>query len=258
MAAIEINNLRFSYNGTPVLNSVSLDVPEGRMVGILGPNGSGKTTLARCVTGALRPEKGSVRIMGTPLERYTERRLARVLSVVPQRSHIDFDFSVREIVLMGRYPYTSNFSDGDADAAAIAHDAMERTGVLNIAERSVTRVSGGEFQRVLLARALCQSTPIMLLDEPVSNLDIRYQIDALRLLQELVKQRGLTVVCVLHDLNLAARFCDSIALLNKGAVAAYGTPEGVLTRERLREVYGVEISPIIDADTGVRVLVPQF
>lgn len=238
---IEIQDLVVGYGVTPVLRGVTLKIAGGEFVGIVGPNGSGKTTLLRTVARVLRPTSGSVTVGGREVFATDAREFARAVAVVPQDTVPAFDFTALEIVLMGRSPHLGRFQFEGATDLSIAEDAMCRTGTLEFADRQFAALSGGERQRVVIARALAQEPRVILLDEPTSHLDINYQFEILNLIRHLNKERGITVLAILHDLNLAAQYCDRLVMLGGGRIMAAGTPESVLTAENVREVYGAEV-----------------
>jgi iron complex transport system ATP-binding protein len=240
VAAVEARDLRFAYGRAPVVDEVGLEVAVGEAVGIIGPNGSGKSTLLRLLSGALRPHAGDVRILGRPLSDYSRVELARLVAVVPQETSIEFPFSVTEVVLMGRAPHLPGFAfEGDRDMD-VARAAMERTGVLDLADRCIHELSGGERQRVVLARALAQEAQLLLLDEPAAFLDLRHEVEIYDLLRD-VQQEGRTIVTVLHDLNLAAMYCDRLALMKHGRIVRLGSPAEVITYAALVDVYETEV-----------------
>lgn len=225
----------WGVDGQPIVRGVDLDVPDGAFVGLVGPNGSGKTSLLRCVYRVLTPDAGLVTVGGDDVRRMAARELARRMAVVPQDAPTEFAFTVAEMVAMGRSPHKGPLElDGEGDRAIVL-DALARVGLAEHAERSVLTLSGGERQRVVVARSLAQHVRVLILDEPTNHLDVRYQFEVL----ELVRDLGVTVVAALHDLNLAAAYCDRIYLLQAGAVVAAGTPEEVLVAERLEAVFGV-------------------
>jgi len=239
--SIKIQGVAFDYEGVDALSSVTFDIERGRFTGIIGPNGSGKTTLLKCIAGVLAPEKGSVLIEGVDVKGMQRREIARTVGVVPQSAPMDFSFTVRDVVMMGRTPHIDRFSTESKEDAAIAEQAMADTGVANLAERTFDGLSGGEMQRVVIARALAQRPRILLLDEPTLHLDISAQYQILELVRRLNKGRGITVVAVLHDLNLASQYSDGIVLMSGGRVAAIGRTEDVLTPANVRESYGIEV-----------------
>ena len=232
---IMVQELEKSLGGSRVLNGVTLDIPENRVFGVIGPNGSGKSTLLRCIYRVLQPEGGAVFLDGRPLGDYPLRSTARQMAVVAQHNNYNFDFTVGEIVLMGRSPHKRPFERDNAQDYKIAAQSLEQVGLAGFGERSFSSLSGGEQQRVVLARALAQQTPCLILDEPTNHLDIRYQLQ----LMELVRGLGRTVITAVHDLNIAAVYCDTLAVLDHGCVVAVGSPRDVLTPDLIRQVYGV-------------------
>ncbi|WP_251343859.1 ATP-binding cassette domain-containing protein [Haloplanus halophilus] len=234
--AISIDDVSVSFGDVPVLESVSTSVAEGALVGLVGPNGAGKTTLLRAITGTLSPDAGSVRVTGERLADLSSRAASRLVATVPQSTASTFEFDVRRIVAMGRTPHVDRLgSRTPADRRAV-EEAMERTAVDHLADRPVTEVSGGERQRVFLARALAQDTPVLLLDEPTSDLDVNHQVRTLELVADLVEE-GRTVVAAIHDLDLAARYCDELRLLADGGIRAAGPPASVLTDEAVEAAF---------------------
>ncbi|UPV99419.1 heme ABC transporter ATP-binding protein [Halorussus gelatinilyticus] len=238
---IEIDDVAVELGGNRVLDGVTTTVEDGRFVGLVGPNGAGKTTLLRTIHGVLAPDRGEVRVGGDPVSSLSSKEASRRVAVVPQDTTLSFDFPVEEAVAMGRHPYRSRFSGPqssreDTSDRERVRSAMERTEVGDFAERSITAVSGGERQRVLLARALAQDTPALLLDEPTASLDINHQVRTLELVRELADE-GKTVVAAIHDLNLAAHYCDELRLLAGGEIRASGDPETVLAEDHLEAAF---------------------
>ena len=252
---------RISYasDAPPVLDDVSGCVWPGVLTGVLGPNGSGKSTLVRTLSRVLRPQSGAVLLDETdtdaPRNLYrdrTARDAARNIGVVPQSASVQMEFTVREIVAMGRAPHQSTrlFAPPDPRDAVLVAEAMAVAGVTELAGRTASELSGGEWQRVLLARALAQDTDVLLLDEPTAHLDLRHQQDVLALARRLAHDQHKAVLAVLHDLNLAAAYCDYLYVLHGGRVAAEGTPTDVLTPALLRDVYGVRAAILPHPLTG--------
>ena len=230
---LEADTVSFGYGARQVLRTVSLTLLPGEILGVIGPNGSGKTTLFRLLSGILAPSAGTVRLAGRPLTAYRRREVARRLAVVPQDPTIDFPFTALEVVLMGRAPHLSALAFPRARDLAIAREAMARLEVAEVESRPLDRLSGGERQRVLLARALAQEAEVLLLDEPTTHLDLRHQAGIHDVARALARERGHAVVSVLHDLNLAALFCDRLMLLAGGVVVGQGSPEAVLSVDAL-------------------------
>jgi iron complex transport system ATP-binding protein len=233
-----------------ILSDVRLSVQPGELVGLIGPNGAGKTTLLKVIGGLWSGAKGEITLLDRPLARYSARDVARIIAQVPQITALDFPFSVRQVVLMGRNPHLGRFELETERDRRIAEQAMRRTKTLDLAERLIGTLSGGERQRVLIARALTQEARLLLLDEPTANLDIQHQIGILELVQGLIREDGLGAVAAVHDLELAARFCDRLVLMDRGAVLAEGTPEDVLSPEILRTAYAVDTRAYPDPVTG--------
>ena len=241
-------DVHFAYRtGAPILRGVSVDVRPGTLSGILGPNGSGKSTLLRILAGLLRPDRGSVLLDNVDLSRVPRKALARRIAMVPQETHLAFDFRVLEVVLMGRYPHLASFQlEGPADFD-VARNALQSTGTLELADRLFATLSGGEKQRVIIAAALAQvaasrgeTHAVLLLDEPTTALDLRYVLETADLLRRLLRNQPLAIVICTHDLNFAAALCDSVALLKNGEICAAGATDAVLTPANIRTVYGVD------------------
>jgi iron complex transport system ATP-binding protein len=252
---IEAEGLAFAYGDRPVLRGVGLRAIAGRLLGILGPNGSGKTTLLRLLLGFLRPAAGQVRLEGRPLSEWERRAFARRVAAVPQEMPVDFPFTVTELVLLGRMPHLPPLGlEGPADLAA-ARDAMQACGVLELAERPIHALSGGELRRAYVARALAQQADVLLCDEPTSGLDLHHQLAVFELLRAEARA-GRCVVAVVHDLNLAGAFCEEVLVLERGAAVAAGACEAVLTIERVRAVWGVEVTRLRDPGSGRTHLMP--
>lgn len=234
----------------PVICELSLSVESGVFLGLIGSNGSGKSTLIRTMAGVVPFRTGSVRLEGQSLDLLSRREIARFVAVLPQDTACAFAFTVREVVSMGRHPHLGRFERPGRDDLRIVDEVMERTDVQQLAGRSVLELSGGERQRVAIARALAQKPRVLLLDEPTSHLDLNHRIEVLDLLHELNLEEQLTLVCVTHDLNDAAEYCDRLLLLHRGRTMACGAPEEVLTPDLLRRAYGVEAA-VETAPTGV-------
>ncbi|MBN3032866.1 MAG: ABC transporter ATP-binding protein [Candidatus Saganbacteria bacterium] len=241
MSALKIENLVCGYRpGKPVVNGVTFTVDDGQFVGIVGPNGSGKTTLLRAVVGLLPIENGAITIGSHRLEQLERRELARRIAFVPQLMEPVDGFSVEELVRLGRTPYFDRFSFEQPDDYDAVDWAIEELKIEGLARRQTTELSGGEFQRVAIARALAQEPRVMLLDEPTSHLDIRYQVSLCKLLRKLRSHRS--IVATFHDLNLASRFCSRLVLLKNGALIAEGPPDQVVTPENIWKAYRLKVS----------------
>jgi iron complex transport system ATP-binding protein len=238
---VSIEDIVAGYEGRPVLRDVRLDVAPGEFLGLIGPNGCGKTTLLRVISGVLPTMKGQVRIEGSGVREIGRRKLARIMACLLQDLSLDLAFTVREVVLMGRSPHLPRIGGETARDFDVARQVMELCDVSHLAERPITEMSGGERQRVLIAMCLAQEPRVLLLDEPTSHLDIGHQLSVLDLIAKLNRQTGVTVIAVLHDLNLAAEYCQRVLVLNEGRVAALGTPAEVLTAGMVSTVYGTTV-----------------
>ena len=245
-----------SYGARRALEGVSVEVSSGRVLGVIGPNGSGKSTLIRVLAWLKRPDSGDVELDGRPLRPLASRTRARSIGVVPQETHVAFPMRVRDLVLLGRSPYTGGFGWESVEDLRKVEEAMELAEVRELAARRVDELSGGERQRVVIARALAQEPRILLLDEPTASLDLRHAVLLLDLLRDLARDRGLAVAVVLHDLNLAAMYCDRLALLAEGRLHADGSPAEVLSYRDLCAVYGTELYVAPNDVTGQIVVLP--
>ena len=252
------SHVSFTYRADAprVVNDVSFAVGRGELVGIIGPNGSGKTTLLKMLSGALTPSAGAIHLDNRPLADWPRRALARRIALVPQETHTPFDFSVLDIVLMGRYPHLGTFALEGAADIAIARQALESTGTTPFETRSFGTLSGGEKQRVVIASALAQSPELLLLDEPTASLDVGHQLEVQLLLRRLNRDAGVTMVLSTHDLNFAAALCRHLILLRGGRVVAQGPTEEVLTPETVRALYGVEADVRMHPRAGHLIVTP--
>jgi len=237
---METRDLEYSYRDKKVLDRVSVAVRKGEVLGILGPNGCGKSTLLKNLNRNLSPESGCVLVEGEDIAGMRKKDIARKVAVVPQSNEIRFAFTVREIVEMGRMPFQESLRGSDSDDLEIVEEAMELTGVQDMADRMINTMSGGERQRAIIARAIAQTPEIILMDEPTLHLDINMQFEILDLVRRLAKERDLTVVIVSHDLPMVARYCDRMILIHDRRVFAEGTPEEVLTEENMRTVFSID------------------
>jgi len=253
---MDVSQVMFAFNGTPVLDGVDLHLSPGEMVGVIGPNGAGKSTLVRLLSRVLVPGGGRIRLNGHNLAEWRAGELARVLAVVPQDRQLPPTFTAWEMVLLGRTPYLGWMGQASEHDRALAHQAMEDTGTWHLAHRLISQLSGGEQQRVVVARALAQEPQVLLLDEPTAHLDINHQIETLSLIMRLVKQRDLAALAIFHDLNLAAQYCDRLLLLARGRVLAQGTPAQVLTPSLLRQAYGAEVVVVPHPQNGLPAVFP--
>ncbi len=242
MPPLRLSDLSAGYGQRPVLRGVSLDVPNGQVVALVGPNGAGKSTLIRVLSGVLRASSGQARLDGVDLLRLAPAERARRVAVVPQMIHLPDAFTVGEIVLMGRTPHLPLWAGESQKDCEIAWQAMRRTQVEGLADRRVDELSGGEQQRVVIARALAQEPQVLLLDEPTAHLDLRHQVAVLELVRELAHDHDLAVLLTLHDLNQAAHYADRVALMHQGRLVAQGPAQDVFTAERLSAIYGVTVT----------------
>lgn len=254
--AYEICNLSFKYDEDIVLDRINFSVKNGSFMTIIGPNGSGKSTLLKLMAGNISPDSGELRLWGKGLLNYISKELARNVAVVPQETNIQYDFTVYDIVLMGRHPHIKRFDRETTKDYEIVKNSMQRTNTWHLRDRSINELSGGERQRVIIAKALAQEPKIILLDEPTSSLDIHHQLEVLTLLKELNQETGVTIIMVLHDINLAARFSQEVALLHLGSLVKIGTTEEVLTIENLQKAYDMEMIIEKNAYTGSLNVIP--
>ncbi len=242
MIRIDVHHVSYAYDQNSLaVDDVSLTIQKGEFFGIIGPNGSGKTTLLKCISGYFKPQQGQVQIDGRDVQTFSTKEIAKTMALVQQHAALEFDFTVQDIVLTGRNPHLKRMQNESEEDYAIARQAMQRAEILHLKDRMVTELSGGEWQRMILARALTQQAGIMLLDEPVAGLDIRHQVSFLKTAKALSQTENFSVVCILHDLNLAHQYCDHIALLDQGKLVHLGTPQEVLTKPQLEKVYGIGI-----------------
>lgn len=247
--AIRIEDIEFRYPSRRVLDGVAFEVEKGQLATILGPNGSGKTTLLRSISGFLKPQSGCVYLEGTDLADLSAPEIARRLAVVTQSPPFDFPFTVFEYVMMGRSPHIRRFQRETRDDHKSVEDALEMTGLSSLEGRPVTELSGGEQRRVAIARALAQEPLALLLDEPTAGLDINYQVSVMALLRTLARQRSMTILAVLHDINLASSYCDQVILMSQGTVHAAGLPKDVITPECIAQVYGSQVTVMVNPET---------
>ncbi|MDE2903654.1 MAG: ABC transporter ATP-binding protein [Chloroflexota bacterium] len=248
-ASIRADELGFRVEAKALLERVRLHADQGQLVGLIGPNGAGKSTLLRAIAGVLRPQEGAVWLEGEELNSMPARDVAARMALVPQIAPYTHGFTARELVLMGRYPHLGRFEIEGAADEAIAREAMELTETEEFAERTLDTLSGGERQRVFVSRALAQQPRVLLLDEPTANLDVLHKLRVLDLVRQLVDE-GLTAVAAIHDLGMAARYCDRLVLLSEGRVLADGTPEEVLAPVIIEAAFGVRSAVYPDPVTG--------
>jgi len=248
---LNVNGVCFCYGSREILHDVELEAKSGEVLAVIGANGAGKSTLIRCINRILKPQKGTVFLDGKELSSFTGKERACMLGYVPQTAKDVFSFNVMETVLMGRKPHIS-WGVGKKDLK-IVNSILLRMGLKQFVERYLYELSGGERQKVLIARALAQEPEVLLLDEPTSNLDVRHQLEVMELIQSIAREQKKCVIIVVHDLNLAARFADKILMLKGGVVFAAGKAQDVLTTENIKDVYGVD-SMIINTKLGPYVI----
>jgi iron complex transport system ATP-binding protein len=247
----KIHDIECSYGSHQVLKGVNFEVAPGSFLGIIGPNAAGKSTLLKAITAALKPTQGVVYFRGKDLNKLSRRDLAKQVAVVPQDTEVNFPFTVLEVVMMGRHPHLGRFIHESEQDFEIVRQAMESAHCWHLRDRNALELSGGERQKVILARALAQEPQIILLDEPIAHLDLSAQLEVLNLLKEMNSYHGVTVIAILHDLNLAAQFSKQLIMLSQGRIFQAGTPEEVLTAENIKGVYNTDVLVIRHPLTGV-------
>lgn len=247
---LEVRGLKYTYGKYLVLDGVDLPIVDGEVIGILGPNGCGKTTLLKNLNKNLEPSGGCVMLDGESMADLSKKEIAREVAVVPQTNEIRFAFTVRDIVAMGRMPFQGMMGAPSGEDERIVDEAIRRTGLSKHVDRHINTMSGGERQRVIIARAIAQTPKYLLMDEPTLHLDISMQFDALNLVHKLSRETGLTVVIVSHDLGMVARYCDRIVMIHDHKVHCVGTPEEVLTPENMRTVFNVDAELVFDEKIG--------
>ncbi len=237
---IRVENVSFNYDSIKALENITFEIDKN-ILGIIGPNGSGKTTLLKCISSILKPVTGTILLDNNELSTLNRKEIAKIIGVVPQTANITFPLTVIDIVLMGRNPHKKRLEFETEKDIRIAENSLKATGIHHLANRLITELSGGELQKVIVARALAQEPKILLLDEPTAHLDIHYQLEILEFIRNLNAEKKLTVISVFHDLNLAARFCDKLILLNDGKIYSIGNTDEVLIAENIRNVYKVNV-----------------
>jgi len=249
---LRIKEVEFSYASTPVLENVCMELAPSEILGIVGPNGAGKSTLLRCIDRILKPKRGSILLDGQDIKEMSRMEIARRMGYVPQTSTRVFPATVFDTVLMGRRPHLG-WRSSETDVEKVL-EVLKLLGIVEFALRDFNEISGGQQQKVLIARALAQEADILLLDEPTSNLDIRHQLEAMDIIKKLVNEKGISAIMAIHDLNLASRYADRIIMLNGGTIVAAGNPPSVLTPENIKQVYGVEA--VVRTESGRPYIVP--
>jgi len=254
---LTIDNVSYSYsNDFKAVDSVSMNVKEGDFWAILGANGSGKSTLVNMASGIIKPQGGKIKLLEKDIGNFSPKEIARKISFVPQNIHVDFPFSCLQIVLMGRYSHLTGIGIENSNDLAIADEALSLTGTIHLKDRMIHQLSGGERQRIFIAQAIAAQPRLFILDEPVSALDIRYKVKILDLLEFLNREKGITIITILHDLNMASLYARKILLLKNGKVAGAGTPDKILTPEKIQEVYEIPVEIIRCMDGDRRIIIP--
>lgn len=255
---LETRNLHWSYGTQRVLDNINITINKNCFCGLIGPNGSGKTTLIKNISRILVPEKNTVYIYGKDICTYSAKDFSKLVAYVPQSTNVEFEFTALDVVLMGRSPYLKKFESESIYDMEIAREAMNLTNTWYLKDKSISKLSGGEKQRVVIARALCQNTEIIVLDEPVSHLDLQHQIELMRLLRQLCSEGKKTVIMSIHDLNLASEFCDDIILMHKGKVFESGKPQNIFESNKIKEVYCIDVMIEKNPITGKPHVIPCF
>lgn len=233
--------------GSHILKGLSIHVKEKEFVGIIGANGSGKSTFLKCIYRTLQPSTGAIFLEDKNINNFPMKESAKKMAVVSQHNNYNFDFTVSDMVLMGRAPHKGFMEKDTAEDHKIMEESLEKVGMIDYAKRSFSSLSGGEQQRIILARALAQKTECIILDEPTNHLDIKYQLQFM----DTVKKLGVTVICAIHDLNIAALYCDKIYAMKAGKIIGYGTPKEVLTEELIKSLYEIDVKIMEDKETGI-------
>ena len=254
---IELKKLYFYYNNKKIINNINLKIAPGKFYSIIGPNGSGKTTLLKLIDKQLPIKKETIFIEKKDIYLLNEKEIAKKISMVPQNINILFNFKVKDIVLMGRIPYLNFFSNETERDFNIVKKAMIKTKILHLKDKNINSISGGEMQRVILARALAQESKIMLLDEAISNLDIYHQLDIIEMLKKMVKN-GITVICVMHNLNLASKYSDKIILLKNGSIIKIGNPKNTITKDLIEKLYNIKVNIIENPDNKNPLIINSY
>lgn len=244
---LEIKQLQAHYEDTLILKNIDMHIKNGEFIGLIGPNGSGKSTLLKCIYRVLKPTRGAILMDDKDMNMIPIKESAKKLAVVSQYNDYSFDFTVLDIVLMGRMPHKKFMERDNKEDYEIVKESLKKVGMYDYINRSFSSLSGGEKQRIILARALAQNTDCLILDEPTNHLDIKYQLQFM----DTAKKLGITVVSAIHDLNTASLFCDKIYALKAGEIIKYGTPEKVLTKDIIKDLYDVNVKIIKDEETSV-------
>ena len=243
-------DIKMEIGNNQILKGVSIDSKSREFIGIIGPNGSGKSTLLKCIYRTLKPNNGCIMLGRQDISKMSVKESAKKLAVVAQHNYYNFDFSVGEVVLMGRSPHKKSLEPDNSEDYDIVNESLEKVGMLGFKNRSFSTLSGGEQQRVILARALAQQTPCLILDEPTNHLDIKYQLSLLNI----VKSLNLTIISAIHDLNIASMYCDRLFVMKNGRIVGMGTPQEVLTKEFIKEIYDIDVEIVYDSKVIIDIL----
>lgn len=255
---LNISQLYFGYRNKPVLSNISCKIQSHDFVGIIGPNGVGKSTLIKCLSGFLTPDRGVVLLNQKPLHSYSKLDLAKQVSLVAQESYFEFDFKVRQVVLMGRFPYLKFWQSYSKQDIEIVDNILEELKICSIANRNLSELSGGEFQLVMIARAFVQDCPILLFDEPASHLDIHHQIKIFSILKKLNIEKKKTIIAVSHNINLAAEYCDKILVMKDGTDEYFDTVDAVMQPKKLSHVFQTPLTITENPFTGKPMLTYNY
>ena len=245
--SIKIEGVRFGYNGSEVLKGVEFEGKRGEFIGLIGPNGSGKSTLMRLMNRILKPHVGTIWLEGHDLDKMKIEDIAKVCANVPTEFNEDFNMSVQDLVFLGRYPFAKGLWWDKEEDEEMVVEAMKRFGVYHLKDRNFSELSSGEAQRVLLAKAVVQCPRVLLVDEPSAHLDLKYKLEVMEHLRDMLSG-NVTIIIASHDLNLLAKYCDKLMVLSKGRIVGFGTPEEIMTAEMVEKVYGVEVAILKDGD----------
>ena len=243
-------DIKMEIGNNQILKGVSIDSKSREFIGIIGPNGSGKSTLLKYIYRTLKPNNGCIMLGRQDISKMSVKESAKKLAVVAQHNYYNFDFSVGEVVLMGRSPHKKSLEPDNSEDYDIVNESLEKVGMLGFKNRSFSTLSGGEQQRVILARALAQQTPCLILDEPTNHLDIKYQLSLLNI----VKSLNLTIISAIHDLNIASMYCDRLFVMKNGRIVGMGTPQEVLTKEFIKEIYDIDVEIVYDSKGDMHIL----
>lgn len=247
---ITAENIKMKIGDNEILKGVSIDSKNKEFVGIIGPNGSGKSTLLKSIYRILKPNGGCIKLDDMDISKMSIKESAKKMAVVSQHNYYNFDFTVKEVVSMGRSPHKKNLERDNIEDFEIVKESLQKVGMSEFSNRSFSTLSGGEQQRVILARALAQKTPCLILDEPTNHLDIKYQLSLLNI----VKSLDLTVISAIHDLNIASMYCDRLFVMKDGQIVASGTPQDILTKELIKEIYEIDVEIIKDSKNQTHIL----